>query len=278
MTTQQGVFLFSVDLEDVRENVVNGQQYVDRVVENTELYFKWLDKHNSKCTFFVVGLIAERYPQLIQKIIDKGHEIACHSYNHTPVTRLGKDGFAKDLDKNLEALHKAGAKDITGFRAPTFSLTQDTQWAYEVLTSKGFTYSSSVLPAKSPLFGWEGFGSHARKMNDTVVELPMTLGRIPPLTIPIGGGVYFRVLPKMFLYPKIKKALNSGSPLLSYIHPYDADTKQEYFTHEHMTNPFFNWLMYYNRKNLFNRLDDVMKMGCKIMTYKEYINQDGVSF
>lgn len=278
MATSSKVFLFSIDLEDVRENVVNGQQYVDRVVENTELYLNWLRKHSSKCTFFVVGLIAERYPQLIQNIINEGHEIACHSYNHTPVTKLGKEDFAKDVDKNLEALKKAGAKDIVGFRAPTFSLTQDAQWAYEVLADKGFQYSSSVLPAKSPLFGWEDFGGHARKMDSSIIELPMTVGKIYPLTIPVGGGVYFRVLPKILLYPKIKKALSSGNPLLSYIHPYDADTRQEYFMHEHMNNRFFNWLMYYNRKNLFKRLDDVMKMGCKIMTYKEYISQHEFSF
>ena len=278
MKVQQKTFLFSIDLEDVRENVKDGDKYIDRVAENTSLYLTWLRNHSAKCTFFVVGLIAERYPQLIQKIINDGHEIACHSYKHIPLTVLGKDNFAIDIDKNLEALYKAGASNITGFRAPTFSLTQDTRWAYDILASRGIRYSSSVLPAVNPLFGWPEFGNKPKKMSENIVELPMTVSKILPLTVPIGGGVYFRVLPKVLLYPKIRKLFSEGLPLLSYIHPYDTDTKQEYFRQEHMTNPFFNWLMYYNRKNLFYRLDDVMKMGCKIMTYNDYINQNEFSF
>jgi polysaccharide deacetylase family protein (PEP-CTERM system associated) len=279
MQNNSGTFLFSIDLEDVRDNVVNGHTYRDRVAENTSLFLNWLKKYNSHATFFVVGKIAERYPDLIKKIVSDGHEIACHSYCHYTVNTFNSITFGDDLDKNLDALHKAGADDITGFRAPIFSLTEESSsWAYDVLKNKGFTYSSSVLPAKSPLFGWEGFGSKPRKMDNGIIEIPMTVEKIYPLTIPVAGGVYFRVIPKILLYPKIRKVWKRNDPLLSYLHPYDADTQQEKFMHASINNKVLNWLMYYNRKNLFNRLDDVMNMGCKIVTYKEYIRENGFSF
>jgi polysaccharide deacetylase family protein (PEP-CTERM system associated) len=274
MATSQNVFLFSIDLEDVRDNVVNGDTYKDKVVENTVLFLNWLKKHNSRSTFFVVGKIAERYPDLIKQIVDEGHEIACHSYCHYTVNTFNNTTFAEDLDKNLNALHNAGAKNISGFRAPIFSLTEETSsWVYNVLKDMGFTYSSSVLPAKSPLFGWKEFGGKPKRMNNGIIEIPMTVQTIYPLTVPVAGGVYFRVIPKMLLYPKIKQVWKRREPLLSYLHPYDADTKQEKFMHASINSKVLNWLMYYNRKNLFNRLDDVMNMGCSIITYEKYVQE-----
>ena len=266
-------FLFSVDLEDARENVPDGHKYQDRVVETTLLYLNWLKKNNSVCTFFSVGKIAEKYPELIKEIVMRGHEIACHTYSHTPIDVLGKDGFKSDLEKTLNALSKSGAGKIIGFRAPIFSLTEKTQWAYEVLSEFGFVYSSSVLPAKNPLYGWKDFGNQHKIMNGKIIEIPMTVGKFAHLTLPIAGGIYFRVLPKIFLFNEIKKCIKNNRPILSYFHPYDADTGQEKFMHSGINgNKIYNHLMYYNRKNLFGKLDEVMKMDLTISTYSNYIN------
>ena len=265
-------FLFSVDLEDVRENVVNGFSYKDRVEENTQLYLTWLKNKKVQCTFFVVGKIAERYPSLIKQIIDDGHEIACHSYSHLTLDKQNKESFKLDLEKNLDALTSAGAKNVVGFRAPVFSLTEQTQWAHEVLIELGFKYSSSVLPAQNPLFGWKEFGTQPKLINNTLWELPITHGRFGPLNFPTAGGIYFRVFPWFVLKNNIATCFKNNQPLLSYFHPYDVDTKQEHFMHDGINNStFYNFLMYYNRKNVFNRLNKLNAFNAKIITYAEYL-------
>jgi polysaccharide deacetylase family protein (PEP-CTERM system associated) len=266
-------FLFSVDLEDVRENVVNGFTYKDRVVENTHSYLNWLDSKNAKCTFFTVGKIAERYPDLIKQIINSGHEIACHSYSHIALNQFDENSFKLDLEMNLEALFKAGAKNVVGFRAPVFSLTKNTSWAHKVLIDMGFKYSSSVLPAKSPLFGWEEFGDKPKLINTSLMEIPITLGKMGPLKFPTAGGVYFRVFPWIVLRQNIKLCFNTGSPLLSYFHPYDIDVLQERFMHDGINNSkLYNYLMYFNRQNVFNRLNKLDVFDTKIIPYIDYVN------
>ncbi len=265
-------FLFSIDLEDVRENVVNGSFYKDRVEENTQLYLTWLKQKNAHCTFFVVGKIAERYPDLIKQIMDEGHEIACHSYSHITLDKHSNETFKLDLEKNLNALTKAGAKNIIGFRAPVLSITEKTQWAHEVLIELGFKYSSSVLPAQNPLFGWKEFGTEPKLINNALWELPITLGKLGPLNFPTAGGIYFRVFPWLVLKNNIASCFKNNQPLLSYFHPYDIDTKQEHFMHNGINNStFYNYLMYYNRKNVFNRLNKLVSFDAKIITYSEYL-------
>lgn len=267
-------FLFSIDLEDVRLWMDNGLQYQPRVVPNTRRYLNWLKSHQVQCTFFVVGEVARLYPELIQEIIANGHEIALHSDRHIPVAHQQPDAFKQDLEANLEALHKAGANTIVGYRAPIFSIVRESSWAYPILASYGIRYSSSVLPAKSPLFGWPEFGSTAREVAG-VLELPMSVSSFGPLTIPTAGGVYFRVFPWLLLKRAIQLHASSGTPLLSYFHPYDLDTEQERFMHPGIhNNPFFNYLMYMNRKGLLPRLDRIIKSGWHIQTYRSFIHHN----
>ena len=264
-------YLFSIDLEDVRRDVENGHQYRDAVVSNTLIYLEWLKKHQSHCTFFTVGEIARDYPDLIKEITSQGHEIACHSMHHIPLDKLGEQQFEKDLNENIEALSKAGASGIKGFRAPVFSLTDKTKWAYPILKKCGITYSSSVLSAPSPLYGWPGFGTDQKEM-DGVWEMPVNLTSLGPKKIPFAGGVYFRILP-WFL---IKKAFNHCQEVIGYFHPYDLDIHQEKFLHAGINgSSLFNFLMYYNRKKVISRLDKLMQNGWEIKTYKHYLKEQG---
>lgn len=267
-------FLFSLDLEDVRENVKNGFSYKDRVEENTKLFLNWLALKKSHCTFFTVGKIAERYPDLIKLIIDSGHEIACHSYSHQTLNHFNKVSFKEDLEKNLNALYQAGAKNVHGYRAPVFSLTENTPWAHEALIELGFKYSSSVLPAKNPLFGWENFGQAPKLISNKLWEIPITLGNLSSLNFPTAGGIYFRVFPWFILNKNIKRCFDNHNPLLAYFHPYDADYKQEKFMHDGINNSHvYNYLMYYNRKSLFKKLNKLDVYDAKIIPYSEYLNK-----
>ena len=134
--------LLSVDLEDVRDWVKDGTRYREGVPENTRAYLHQFKKWRVKATFFVVGAVARRYPQLIGEIIESGHELACHGDVNLQLDKFSPQDFRKDLQRNLAALKDAGADNIVGFRAPTFSLTARTAWAHEVLVDLGFTYSS----------------------------------------------------------------------------------------------------------------------------------------
>jgi polysaccharide deacetylase family protein (PEP-CTERM system associated) len=264
-------FLFSVDLEDIRLRMPDGKSFKERVPQNTEAYLKWLNKTKSKCTFFVTGDVAELYPSLINEIVQEGHEIACHTSFHIPLDKQTPDEFAKDLENNMNVLTKAGAKKIEGFRAPVFSLIKKTKWAYDVLKKMNFSYSSSVLPAQNPLYGWKEFGSAPRKMENGIVEIPMTVGKFGPMTLPAVGGVYFRVLPRFVISNLVKKIRAEGLPVLGYFHPYDIDTEQEKFMHPGISDSrFYNFLMNYNRRDVFPRLDNLMVEGFKISTYKSF--------
>ncbi len=271
MKKNKKIFLFSIDLEDAREEVLNGHLYKDSVVSNTLLYLQWLRSNSFKCTFFVVGTIAARYPDLIKEIIAQGHEIACHSYNHTTLNKHSPESFKKDIEQNINELLKAGATSVKGFRAPVFSLTQKTSWAHQILFDAGIVYSSSVLPAKNPLFGWQEFGPEPKKINNGLLEIPMSTNRFGPLTIPFAGGVYFRCLPFMFIKRSFAKKFENNLPVLSYFHPYDIDFNQERYMHAGINNSsFYNFLMYYNRKNMLKRLDKILTMDVDITTYEEY--------
>lgn len=264
-------YLFSVDLEDVRFQIDNGRRYRERVPANTRRYLDWLKAHNFMCTFFCAGDVAEAYPSLIREILNEGHEVGCHTFGHIPLDRQIPDEFKKDLEANLLALRKAGAANIRGFRAPIFSLTEATSWAYGILKELGFTYSSSVLPAKNPFWGWPEFGSRPKFVGG-IWELPMTVEKFGPLVVPFAGGVYFRILPKFLILRSAEKCLKSGRPLLGYCHPYDIDTEQEHFMHADINESrLYNFLMYYNRKGVFKRLEAIIQRGFSIRTYAEYI-------
>ena len=143
----------------------------------------------------------------------------------------------------------------------------------DVLTEYGITYSSSVLPANNPLFGWKEFGPAPRKMNERLLEIPITLNKFGLINIPFAGGVYFRCLPFWFIKTSFRKIFESNQPVLSYFHPYDVDTEQEKFMHSGINNnKFYNFLMYYNRKNLFKRLNNILKQDVEVMTFDKYIN------
>jgi polysaccharide deacetylase family protein (PEP-CTERM system associated) len=268
-------YLFSVDLEDPRDTAVDGTMHPDRVPHNTERLLALLQQHRVKTTFFVVGEIARRHPQLIFSIVSEGHEIACHTTTHVPLTQRTPEQLRADLGENIALLNAAGASDICGFRAPIFSLTQATPWVYGVLKDMGFAYSSSVLPAPSPLYGWPEHGSAVRE-HAGVVEIPVTL--LPLLRVP-AGGVYFRVLPRWLLQRWFAARFRQSEPVVGYLHPYDididtADARLTFAGFE--KNPLFNHLMYVGRGSVFAKLQTILAQGFDILPYREWLRQQPV--
>jgi polysaccharide deacetylase family protein (PEP-CTERM system associated) len=265
--------LLSIDLEDVRDWVDDGLNYTERVPANTQCYLDYFRSLGIKATFFIVGQVARRYPNLIRQIIDEGHEIACHGDTHLQLDKLTACSFREDLERNIQSLVDVGGQNIIGFRAPTFSLISRTSWAYDVLSELGIQYSSSVLPAGNPLYGWPEFGEEPRIVNNKIWELPITLHAIPGLRVPVLGGVYFRVMPFLLTCMSVWLSIKKKKPVGTYLHPYDIDTLQERFMHPDLGGKkYLNALMYINRGKVLKRLG-VLHDRYDFSTYQEYISR-----
>ncbi|HEY5998537.1 MAG TPA: polysaccharide deacetylase family protein [bacterium] len=266
MSTATGTeLLLSIDLEDVRDSLPDGERYRERVPAVTGRLLALLSEAQAKITFFVTGTVATRYPSLIAEIAAAGHELACHSHAHQPLETHTPASFAADLRRNLDAL---GGEGIRGFRAPVLSLTADTRWVYPLLAQHGLTYSSSVLPARNPLYGWPRFGTAPRRMAG-VVEIPVSVARVLGLTLPFASGVYFRVLP----FRAVRRACRrSAGAIVSYLHPYDFDPGQERFLHPGIRgNRLYNWLMYCGRAQALDRLRALLGEGYRVRRYRDHV-------
>lgn len=260
-------FLLGIDLEDVRDLVPGGLAYPARVPAMTERLLDLLG--DARATFFVTGDVARRYPALVRRIAAEGHEIACHSDKHVALDRLDPDTFRADTRACLEALEAAGVPRPRGYRAPYFSLTERTRWAYPVLGELGFTWSSSVLPARNPLHGWAGFGTAPRRM-DGIMELPVTL-LSPRLPVP-AGGVYLRALPGPMVTRALKRHARVGTAVVSYVHAHDIDDGQDRFAHPGFARyGLYNWLMYRNRHVMLPRLAAACRRDFRIARYGAHV-------
>ena len=268
------LYFFSIDLEDVRSLVPGGERYEERVPLNTRRILEALAHHEKHCTFFTTGDVARRYPDLMREIVGAGHEVGCHTSDHLPLDRHTPESFREDLKRCLDDFERAGVDRCVGFRAPIGSLIKKTRWAYEVLHDQGFEYSSSVLPAESPLYGWPDFGQDVPQVVDGMWEIPTTLFRLPRFNIPFAGGVYFRVLPHPVIQALMRQRSSSGYPVFGYFHPYDVDTEQERFMHPEINGSrLYNWLLYYNRGRVLPRVEKIIRAGYDIMRYDEYVER-----
>jgi len=264
-------FLLSIDLEDVRDLIPDGQRYRENVPAITHGLLNILEDARARITFFVTGPVAVRYKTLVADIFSAGHEVACHSFAHQPLDHYSQEGFEEDLHKNLAALADAAIHNVQGFRAPVLSMTARTKWVYPVLSQHGITYSSSVLPASNPLYGWPEFGAAPQRV-DGVLEIPVSVARLAWMKLPFASGIYFRVLPFGFVQGQFRTFIRRGTPIVSYLHPYDFDAGQERFMHPGIHDSrFYNWLMYCNRSKALDRLRRLLDMGLPIRPYRDYV-------
>jgi polysaccharide deacetylase family protein (PEP-CTERM system associated) len=205
----------------------------DRVEESVETVLDKLRTHDVKATFFVVGKVAEEYPDLIRKVWNEGHEIGSHGYTHTPLFELTPEKFEAELQKASDAIESVTGVDPIGFRAPNFSITRETQWAFDVLDSNGYLYDSSVFPMKTPIYGVSGSSVRPYRIegdpfcDGTTTDDTTDLVEMPPsvvdsmIRLPIAGGFYARVLPERILRWGIDRLNRQGIPVNLYFHPWE---------------------------------------------------------
>ncbi len=240
---------FTLDLEDHRPD----ESVPERYSVVTEKILEFLNERAIKATVFTVGTLAEKNPQLIRRIHDAGHEIAHHSYDHTPLTKQDSGQFRDHTKRAKDILEDITGEKIVGYRAPIFSLTRDTLWAVDILKELGLEYSSSVLPAPNPLHGFPGAPSSPFRWSNGLIEIPAPIGKVGPFLMPYLGGFYFRYLPFGVIENKAKKAGDSVI-LWTYCHPYDFDPEEKNWRIKGASAPV-SLLLWMNRKNTFNKLE-----------------------
>ncbi len=227
----------SVDIEDwfqvgAFETVIDRADWdglEHRVERNSDAVLDLFDEMGVKATFFTLGWVAERYPQLMQRISAAGHEIASHGYDHARVFTLTPDQFRNDLDRTRKILEDASGQAVTGYRAPSFSIDQRTPWAHEILAEQGYRYSSSVAPIKHDHYGWAGSPRFAWKpvAGSDLIELPVTTVQVGSRVLASGGGGFFRLLPYMLYDRAIRKMQkDDGRGAIFYFHPWEIDPEQ----------------------------------------------------
>lgn len=177
-----------------------------------------------KATFFVLGWIADHCPELIKKISDQGHEIACHGYKHTPIDLMDPISFEQDLRKAIQAIESVTGKKVKGFRAPSFSITKKTSWALQIIKNCGLEYDSSIFSTIHPDYGVSDFPEQLTAVQG-LVEVPLKKSRVLGTQIPVCGGGYFRMLPYSLTKHALMQDLTQESVVM-YFHPWEFDPDQ----------------------------------------------------
>ncbi|HEY0424861.1 MAG TPA: XrtA system polysaccharide deacetylase [Rhodopila sp.] len=199
-----------------------------RVDFNTNRVLDQFGAAGVKATFFTLGWVAERFPALIRRIVEDGHELASHGWDHTRVDSQHSEAFREDIRRTRALLEDTGGVRVTGYRAATFSMGAQTMWAYPILRQEGYLYSSSINPIAHDLYGMpDAPRVPFRPQADGVMEIPMTTVRLAGRNWPCSGGGYFRLLPTA-LYRSGLRWVNQreGQPGIFYFHPWEVDPGQ----------------------------------------------------
>ena len=267
--------IMSVDLEDYYCDLPfkEWENYDERVIHNTEIILKLFEKYDVSATFFTVGYIAEKHPELIQKIVSQGHEIASHSFFHTDLRTINKNEFEKELLRSINSLERISGERIHGFRAPFFSINKNNLWVFEIM-KKYLKYDSSIFPVKTPLYGIPSAPRsiyHPSQNDITKEDQQEKFIEIPPLTLkilnynlPVAGGFYFRFFPNFLIKQGIKKFNKNNSPAMFYIHPKDLDEKMPKIDS-------YSWHYYYGKNNIKEKFSDLLQCF-KFNSTKEVLN------
>ena len=201
-----------------------------RVCANTDRMLELFAEADIRATFFVLAWVADRFPELIRRIADAGHEIASHGYHHRLVYDLTPDEFRQDVRRAKHALETVSGTPVHGYRAPSFSVTERSLWALDVLIEEGYRYDASIFPVHHDRYGIPGSPRHAHRLEraaGSIVEAPASTVRLAGVNLPIAGGGYFRLLPYMWTRWGIDR-LNTVEqrPAIFYLHPWEIDPDQ----------------------------------------------------
>ncbi|HET6183083.1 MAG TPA: XrtA system polysaccharide deacetylase [Acetobacteraceae bacterium] len=198
-----------------------------RVEANVEAILALFDRHRARATFFTLGWIAARHPGLVRRIVACGHELASHGWDHRRADLMDPPEFRADVGRARRTLEDIGGVAVRGYRAPTFSIGARNQWAFAILESEGYAYSSSVNPIRHDLYGMpDAPRLPYRPPGGALVEIPMTTLRAFGRNIPCSGGGLFRLLPYPAFQMALRQVNRTGRAGVFYFHPWEIDPGQ----------------------------------------------------
>jgi len=204
--------------------------YPSRVVENTRRITDILDERGVKATFFILGWVAERFPDMVKRLADNGHEIASHGYAHDMVYKQTPEVFERDLVKSIEILETISGTKVIGYRAPTYSIIEDSFWAFDILIRHNLRYDSSIFPIIHDRYGvpnGQRFPHRInRKSGGSIMEFPLSTLRVWKGNFPVAGGGYLRLLPYWVLKASVRSLNRQQQPAIIYLHPWELDPDQ----------------------------------------------------
>jgi polysaccharide deacetylase family protein (PEP-CTERM system associated) len=274
--------VLSVDVEDYFQveafagsvDRKSWDQRPSRVVANTYRVLDLFDQHNAKGTFFFVGWVAERFPRLVREVQSRGHELACHSYWHRTVYSLTPDEFRNDTRQAKQAIEDAAGTAITGYRAPSWSITKSCLWALDILAEEGFTYDSSIYPIHHDLYGVPGAQrfpyTHDCTNGLKLREFPPATLRVLGTNFPAAGGGYLRIFPSAFTelaFRTFEKKYDER--VVVYLHPWELDPEQP-----RISGPLKSRVRHYtNLKNMHAKLDTLLSRR-KFQPFEDVLVQD----
>lgn len=259
---------FTVDVEDYFHvtafadaiDRASWGRWESRVEHNTRALLELLDQRGIRGTFFVLGWVAQRQPALVREIAAAGHEIASHGLNHQLIYRQSKTEFRQETRYSKRLLEDTVQRPVIGYRAATYSITARSLWALDVLAEEGFLYDSSIFPMRHDRYGMPGAQATPHRLvterGNAIVEFPISVVRLRGITLPVGGGGYFRILP----YGLTKWGLDTlnarGQEFVFYIHPWEIDPDQP---RVERANPLSRFRHYSNLHQCRQRLATLLR-------------------
>lgn len=232
----------TVDVEDyfhvsAFESVIAPQSWDDmpsRVAANTRRILRLFEAHGLRATFFFLGWVARRHPELVRETLRAGHEIACHGFGHQRICNQTPEAFRRDVTEAKALLEDLSGQPVRGYRAPSYSITRSTLWALDILIETGFAYDSSLFPIVHDLYGIPGACPHPHRLlrpSGAILEFPLSTLRLracgKTLAIPVAGGGYLRLFPGWLLRWALGRINErEGFPAVLYFHPWEIDPRQ----------------------------------------------------
>ncbi len=276
---------FSFDIEDWHHSELNpvderGRSAETIVRSGTEAILDLLKRHGLRCTFFVLGEVVREHPDLIRRMVDEGHELACHGMSHRPLWRATRETFRDELREFRAVVEQAlGHFPVIGFRAPTFSIDRSNPWALDVLRAEGYRYDSSIFPMKVKMYGTPGAPCWIYRPSPTdltrhdphadLVEFPVAVAQVYRVRFPLGGGFYLRALPLPVFRAGLDYILRRR-PFVLYLHPREVTPE----TQRLALDPVNGFITYVNLHTVLGKLEHLFARY-RWATMREILEREG---
>lgn len=250
MNNEQLKNAISVDVEDyfhvaALSKVISVEQWStmeSRVVRNTQQLLELFDRHSVKCTFFVLGWVADKHPGLVKEIAQQGHEVACHGYSHQLIYKQTPDVFRQETIRSKQLLEDLSGQPVIGYRAASYSITPKSEWALDILVETGFEYDSSIFPVRHDNYGMPDARREPHRITtpagNQLVEFPPSVYKVLNYHVPVAGGGYFRLFPYAFTRFAFRRLNAGGLPAMFYLHPWEIDPGQPRFDNASLLSRF----------------------------------------